>query len=67
MNFFVLVVPGMTIKEIALAFEQTESEALVVVADRKSRRVVGFLTESFALRRYAEELDKARRDLSGEA
>jgi CIC family chloride channel protein len=28
--------------------------------------VLGLLTESHLMRRYAEELDKARRDLSGE-
>jgi hypothetical protein len=28
--------------------------------------VIGFLTEQYTLRRYAEELEKRRRDLSGE-
>ena len=31
-----------------------------------SRRVIGLLTEAHALRRYSEELDRARRDLVGE-
>jgi len=28
--------------------------------------VIGLLTEAFALRRYSEELDRRRKDLSGE-
>ena len=35
--------------------------------DKYDRTVVGLLTEGHLLRRYAEELEKARRDLSGEA
>jgi len=33
---------------------------LPVVASDTDRRVVGYLTESFALRRYAEELERRR-------
>ncbi len=29
-------------------------------------RVIGIVTEQFALRRYSEELEKRRRELSGE-
>jgi CIC family chloride channel protein len=37
------------------------------VADGKdSRRLIGPLTEQYALRRYGEELDRRRRELSGE-
>jgi CIC family chloride channel protein len=32
----------------------------------ETRQVLGLLTEQYALRRYAEELDRRRRDLSGE-
>jgi CIC family chloride channel protein len=31
-----------------------------------SRRVLGVLTEQYALRRYNEELERRRRELSGE-
>ena len=62
-----MLVPQMNIKEAATLFETTESEALAVVDTRMSLRVVGLLTEAHVLRRYAEELDKARRDLAGES
>jgi chloride channel protein, CIC family len=60
------LLPQMTIKEAVAMFEQAESDALAVVDDSESRRVIGLLTEAHALRRYSEELDRRRRDLSGE-
>jgi CIC family chloride channel protein len=36
-----------------------------VVDGPGTRKVIGLLTEAHALRRYAEELDRARRDLVG--
>ena len=56
----------MNIREAARLFEEAESEALAVVASATDRRVVGLLTEAHVLRRYTEELDKVRKDLSGE-
>ena len=56
----------MNVKTAAQTFEQSESEALTVVDNATDRRVIGLLTEAHLLRRYAEELDKARRELSGE-
>jgi CIC family chloride channel protein len=47
-------------------FDAAESEALAVIDGPASRKVIGLLTEAHALRRYAEELDRARRDLVGE-
>ncbi|VFU10380.1 chloride channel protein [Methylocella tundrae] len=60
------LLPHMNVKLAAQMFEQSESEALAVVDNAADRRVVGLLTEAHLLRRYAEELDKARRELSGE-
>jgi CIC family chloride channel protein len=37
-----------------------------VVDSPNARHVVGLLTEAHVLRRYSEELEKARRDLAGE-
>jgi chloride channel protein, CIC family len=48
------------------AFEQIESEALVVLDNEKDRRIIGLLTEAHVLRRYTDELAKAHRDLMGE-
>ncbi|NNM73080.1 chloride channel protein [Enterovirga aerilata] len=60
-----VLTPDMNVKDAIAAFDRTESEALVVVDDPKSRKVLGLLTEQHALRRYAEELDKVRQGLSG--
>jgi CIC family chloride channel protein len=61
-----LLLPQMTIKEAVRMFEQAESDELAVVDTAESMRVIGTLTEQFALRRYSEELEKRRRELSGE-
>ncbi len=60
------LLPQMNVKEAIALFEQAESDALVVVDDLELRRVIGILTEQHALRRYSEELDRSRRELSGE-
>ena len=62
----VVLVPQMTIKEAVAQFEAAESDALAVVDSREGRKVIGLLTEQYALRRYSEELDRQRRELSGE-
>ena len=56
----------MSVKKAIELFEQAESDALAVVDDPESKRVIGMLTEHYALRRYSDELDRRRRDLSGE-
>jgi CIC family chloride channel protein len=61
-----MLLPQMTVKDAVALFETTESDALVVVDGVDSRAVIGLLTEQHALRRYSEELDRRRRDLSGE-
>ncbi|MGI9170612.1 MAG: chloride channel protein, partial [Caulobacteraceae bacterium] len=55
--------PAMTIKEIMRVFDTTESDELAVLGDEGE--VLGVLSEAYATRRYAEELEKARRDLVG--
>mgnify|MGYP001024566277 CR=1 FL=1 len=62
-----VLLPSMNVKIAAQAFTASGSEELAVVSDKYDRTVVGLLTEGHLLRRYAEELEKARRDLSGEA
>jgi CIC family chloride channel protein len=61
-----VLLPQMTIKEAVAMFENAESDALVVVDSTQERHVIGLLTEQYALRRYSEELDRRRRELSGE-
>ena len=62
-----VLTPDMNIREAARVFERTETEALAVIASATDRSVVGLLSEAHVLRRYTEELDKVRKDLSGEA
>ncbi len=61
-----VLLPQMTIKEAVQMFEAAESDELAVVDSPESMRVIGVLTEQYALRRYSEELEKRRRELSGE-
>ena len=61
-----VLLPQMTIKEAVAMFENAESDALVVVDTAQDRHVIGLLTEQYALRRYSDELDRRRRELSGE-
>ncbi|MFS8038387.1 chloride channel protein [Xanthobacter sp. AM11] len=58
-----MLLPETNVKEAARAFDAARVEELAVVADRAGRRLVGLLSEAHVLRRYAEELDKARRGL----
>ena len=55
--------PEMTIKEIMGVFDHTESDELAVLDEAGD--VLGVLSEAYATRRYAEELEKVRRDLVG--
>src|SRR5258708_38298215 len=57
-----ILLPSMTVKDAIAVFEAAESDALAVVDGKESRRVLGLLTEQYALRRYSEELDRRRRE-----
>ena len=61
-----VLLPKQSVKEAISTFEAAEADALVVVDNRDNQRVIGLLTEQYALKRYAEELDRARRAVSGE-
>lgn len=61
-----VLLPQMSVKEAVSMFEVAEADALAVVDGAEGMRVIGALTESHALRRYSEELDRRRRELSGE-
>ncbi len=61
-----VLTPVMDVKAAMALFDRAEAETLCVVEDAKTRHVVGMLTETYASRRYAEELDKANRSLTGE-
>jgi CIC family chloride channel protein len=62
----IVLLPEMTIKDAVTMFSEAESDALAVVNSPEERRVIGLLTEQYALRRYTDELERRRRELSGE-
>ena len=61
-----VLLPQMSVKEAVSMFETAEADVLAVVDGAETMRVIGVLTEQHALRRYSEELDRRRRELSGE-
>jgi CIC family chloride channel protein len=61
-----MLLPQMTVKEAVELFETAEADTVVVVDTAESRRVIGTLSEQYTLRRYSEELDRRRREISGE-
>ena len=52
------------VRRVMAAFDAASADELAVVTDQG--RVLGIVSEAYARRRYAEELDKAQRDLFGE-
>jgi CIC family chloride channel protein len=62
----VVLHPAMNIQEAIAVFDAAEAESLAVVEADGERRPVGLLTEAHAMRRYAEESDKRRREAIGE-
>ncbi len=60
------LLPTMTVKEAMAAFDDAEAEALAVVELAENRRVIGLLSETYTLRRYSEELELQRRNLTGD-
>ncbi len=60
----VSLTPELSIKAIMTAFDETGADELAVVDD--GGEVIGLITEAHVTRRYAEELEKARRELTGE-
>lgn len=61
----IVLIPEMNVKSAMAVFDEAEAEMLAVVDSTDSRKVVGFLTETFARRRYVEEIDKATRGVLG--
>lgn len=56
----------MSVREALKLFDEAQSEALPVVADRESRRLVGILSEAHAIKRYSDEIARRNRELTGE-
>jgi CIC family chloride channel protein len=62
----VYLLPSENVRTALARFEQAQTEALPVLSARADPRVVGFLTESYALRRYTQELERRRSAELGE-
>src|SRR3984957_2719512 len=62
----VVLHPAMNIQEAIAVFDAAEAESLAVVEPGDQRRPVGILTEAHAMRRYAEESKRRRREAVGE-
>jgi len=60
----IALTPELSIKAIMTAFDETGADELAVVDE--GGEVIGLLTEAHVTRRYAEELEKARRELTGD-
>jgi chloride channel protein, CIC family len=56
----------MNIQEAIAVFDDAEAESLAVIEAGGERRPVGTLTEAHAMRRYAEESERWRRDAVGD-
>ncbi len=54
------LLPTQNVRSAISGFAQAEAEALPVLAGEDDRRVVGYLTEAYALRRYAQALEHRR-------
>jgi CIC family chloride channel protein len=61
-----MLLADMTVRDTLKLFEESESEALPVVADRDGRRLVGILSEAHAIKRYSDEVSRRNRELTGE-
>jgi CIC family chloride channel protein len=58
--------PVMNIREAIAVFDAAEAESLAVVDIDGEHRPIGILTEAHAMRRYAEESERRRREAVGE-
>jgi CIC family chloride channel protein len=55
----------MTIRPALDAFEQSETDVLPVLDGPDSRKLIGYVTEAHALRRYGDELERRNRAFTG--
>ena len=54
------LLPGQNIRTALVLFNETNIETLPVLDSPTDRRVVGYVTEAYALRRYNQELERRR-------
>jgi chloride channel protein, CIC family len=54
------LLPGDDLRTALIRFSRAAQESLPVVDDAERRHVVGYVSEAYALRRYAQELERRR-------
>jgi len=54
------LLPGDDLRTALVRFSHTAQETLPVIDNAEDRRVIGYLSEAYALRRYAHELERHR-------
>ncbi len=52
------LLPDENVVQLFRRFEETQTETLPVLSDRAARRVEGYMTEAYGLRRYTQELER---------
>jgi chloride channel protein, CIC family len=62
----VVLHPAMNIQEAIGVFDAAEAESLAVIETGEEHRPIGILTEAHAMRRYAEESERRRREVVGD-
>ena len=62
----VYLLPGENVRAALSRFDESQTESLPVLAARADPRVVGYMSEAYALRRYAQELERRRSAELGE-
>jgi CIC family chloride channel protein len=60
------LLPQYNVRAALAKFEETLSESLPVLQSPSDPRVIGYMTESYALRRYSQELERRRSAELGE-
>ena len=60
------LLPSENVRTALSRFDDAQSETLPVLSARADPRIVGYLTEAYALRRYAQELERRRSAELGE-
>ena len=62
----IFLLPQQNIRLALNRFSGAETETLAVLSDARERRVLGFLTEAYLLRRYNQELERTQAEEHGE-
>jgi chloride channel protein, CIC family len=62
----IYLLPSENVRTALARFEQAQTETLPVLAARADPRVIGYMTEAYALRRYTQELERRRSAELGE-